>query len=505
MADSDWTCDANDAVHLTLVQPGAEKPQTLSTFHPQFTYPIFGDEETIFGYKGLIIRLRFAAHDLRPHVHISYDEKFKAVADAAPVDLNKTLKDWIPGSAFTSLSDYEKAIQNDENAKDFVPPGKLVHSYTTKGRNYEIWSGSLADPAVRALLARAQVFVSFFIEAGTPLELDDPEWTLERWTVYFIYEKVTPPTPSASQYSVVGYATTYRWWFYKRDPLEQPTTKNDPFPLPEVSVSQLPSRLRIAQFLILPPHQSSGHGTHLYTTIHNACFDDPTVEELTVEDPNEAFDALRDTVDYHILRPEFIKHKVNINPNPYGLEKIKKRPRIVPTAAIIPTKLLHDIRASYKIASTQFAHIMEMFLLGQIPIKHRTAGGANITRLLVKKHNAEDENDRRYYWWRMLVKQRLYKRSRDVLIQLDLSDRIQKLEETVTNVEEGYESLLKAFNAREESLQARKEEAKELLEAREAAGEGSANGSSSRSKRKYTVIEDEEDDDDEEGAKRAKV
>lgn len=205
------TCDANDAVHLTLVQPGAEKPQTLSTFHPQFTYPIFGDEETIFGYKGLIIRLRFAAHDLRPHVHISYDEKFKAVADAAPVDLNKTLKDWIPGcmcvpsfvrpspravigisddlwlaAAFTSLSDYEKAIQNDENAKDFVPPGKLVHSYTTKGRNYEIWSGSLADPAVRALLARAQVFVSFFIEAGTPLELDDPEWTLERWTVYFM-------------------------------------------------------------------------------------------------------------------------------------------------------------------------------------------------------------------------------------------------------------------------------------------------------------------------------
>jgi histone acetyltransferase 1 len=135
---------------------------------------------------------------------------------------------------------------------------------------------------------------------------------------------------------------------------------------------------------------------------------------------------------------------------------------------------------------------MEMFLLGQIPIKHRSGGGANITRLLVKKHNAEDENDRRYYWWRMLVKQRLYKRSRDVLIQLDPSDRIQKLEETVTNVEEGYDSLLKAFNAREESLQTRKEEAEELLEAKAAASE-ETNGSSSRTKRKYTIIEDEED------------
>ena len=90
------TCDANDAVHITVVQPGEEKPKTLSSFHPQFTYPIFGDEEQIFGYRGLIIRLRFAAHDLRPHVFISYDEKFKTVGDASAVDLLKTLKPWLP-------------------------------------------------------------------------------------------------------------------------------------------------------------------------------------------------------------------------------------------------------------------------------------------------------------------------------------------------------------------------------------------------------------------------
>lgn len=32
-----------------------------------------------------------------------------------------------------------------------------------------------------------QVLVSLFIEAGTPLETDDPEWTLDRWRVYFVY------------------------------------------------------------------------------------------------------------------------------------------------------------------------------------------------------------------------------------------------------------------------------------------------------------------------------
>ncbi|PWY71637.1 histone acetyltransferase type b catalytic subunit [Aspergillus heteromorphus CBS 117.55] len=510
MSDGDWTCDANDAVQLTIVQPGEQKVNTLSTFHPQFTYPIFGDDEQIFGYKGLIIRLRFAAHDLRPHIHISYDEKFKPVGDTAALDLIKTVEPFVSEEAFTLLPDYEKAVQEDEHAKEFVPPGKLVHSYVTRQRKYEIWAGSLADPKVRQLLDRAQVFVSLFIEAGTPLITDDPIWTLERWTVYFVYEKVEPPTPTASQYSIVGYATTYRWWYYQKDSMKERAVQNDPFPAPEIRPAQLPSRLRIAQFLILPPHQGSGHGTHLYTIIHAACVNDPTITELTVEDPNEAFDALRDTADYHILRPEFLKHKVDINPDPYGTQSKKQRPRRVPTSTLIPTKVLHDIRSTFKIASTQFAHIMEMFLLGRIPSKNRLAGGANMSRLLIKKYNAEDPNDRRYYWWRMLTKQRLYKRHRDVLIQLDMSDRVQKLEETVTNVEEGYNALLSVFDAREDALKAKEDESDELAASESTAvvGEDSAgpSGKEQGAKRKLVVEdEDDEEENDDSASKRAKV
>ncbi|EAW14059.1 histone acetyltransferase catalytic subunit HAT1 [Aspergillus clavatus NRRL 1] len=511
--EGDWTCDANDAVNITIVQSDEQKLKTLSSFHPQFTYPIFGDDEQIFGYKGLIIRLRFAAHDLRPHLHISYDEKFKPVGDTAASDLLKILKPWVSEEAFCTLPDYEKAVLEDKDGKDFKPPGKLVHSYTSRNRNYEIWAGSLADADVRRVLDRAQVFVSLFIEAGTPLDTDDPEWTLERWTVYFVYEKVKPPTPTASQYSIVGYSTTYRWWYYHRNKTQAPVVKNDPFPpSTEIRPAQLPARLRIAQFLILPPHQNSGHGRHLYTTIHSACIDDPTVEELTVEDPNEAFDVLRDSADYQILRPEFLKHNVNINPDPYEVHSRNQRPWLVPTATLIPVKLLHDIRKSYKIDSTQFAHILEMFLLGQIPLKNRHAGGFNMSRLLIKKYRADDPNERRYYWWRMLTKQRLYKRSKDILIQLDLGERIQKLEETVTNVEEGYEVLLKEFTAREQSLKVL-EEAAEQTESRATAVEDEANASPSgtlgrdqRVKRKFTVEDDDEDEaETEDTAKRTKV
>lgn len=137
-----------------------------------------------------------------------------------------------------------------------------------------------------------------------------------------------------------------------------------------------------------------------------------------------------------------------------------------------------------------------------------------MSRLLIKKYKTDDPDERRYYWWRLLIKQRLYKRSRDILIQLDLSERIQKLEETVTNVEEGYESLLKGFQAREDSLKAREEEAAELSETKSTAilDEASRNpsgtlGRDQRVKRKFTVEDDEEGEEEDEGdaAKRPKV
>ena len=190
-------------MRISLIQPAPGGFKALSTFHPKFTYPIFGEEERIFGYQNLDLHFRFTAHDLRPNLEISYDKKFPAVGDTAALDLNQTLKDWVPrgrsqsylhqgqslsctAGAFQKRNDYETAIKDDTSAKDFKPPGSLVHSYTRKGRSFEIWGGRLSDPAVRQILDRIQIFISFFIEGGTPLNTDDVEWTLERWTVYYV-------------------------------------------------------------------------------------------------------------------------------------------------------------------------------------------------------------------------------------------------------------------------------------------------------------------------------
>jgi histone acetyltransferase 1 len=104
------TCDANSAIDISFVQPTEDnKLKTISSFQPQFTYPIFGEDETIFGYKGLIIKLRFAAHDLRSNIHISYDERFQTVKDIAAVDLIKTLKPFLPEGTHSLPSDTIRA------------------------------------------------------------------------------------------------------------------------------------------------------------------------------------------------------------------------------------------------------------------------------------------------------------------------------------------------------------------------------------------------------------
>ena len=92
--------------------------------------------------------------------------------------------------SFSTIDDFKKRI-NEGDAANFTPPGKLVHSYSRDDKDYEICAGSLADPEVRKVLDRIQIFVSFFIEGGTPIETDDFDWTLERWIIYFVYVLLT--------------------------------------------------------------------------------------------------------------------------------------------------------------------------------------------------------------------------------------------------------------------------------------------------------------------------
>ena len=84
--------NANKAISISIVQPSDHSTHTLSVFQPEFTYPLFGEAESIFGYQNLRIKLRYVAHDLQPNFQIQYDEKYKPVGDTKATDIQEILQ-----------------------------------------------------------------------------------------------------------------------------------------------------------------------------------------------------------------------------------------------------------------------------------------------------------------------------------------------------------------------------------------------------------------------------
>ncbi|KAL1305898.1 hypothetical protein AAFC00_004043 [Neodothiora populina] len=443
----DWSSNTTDACNIIFFRGKNE----LARFSPACTYPIFGEEEAVFGYKGLDISLSFASHNLKPHVSISWDEKWEDRGEIKASDVRAALADFLPESAFEDES--LPTDLSESEAAEFSPPGVRIEPYSIGGRNYEIWCARLVDPLAREMMENAQVLVPLFIEGGTELQMDH-DWINERWKIFFLYE-ICDKSPGTSPYSMVGFATSYQAFSLpdRSSPaaglvnllesegpdsildLWSPEDTEAKMRASRSSTLDLPSRERISQFIILPPYQGSGHGPQLYNKMYTFLIARNNVFELTVEDPNEAFDDMRDACDLVYLRdsePDFDLLTINVD-----VETAKLKPNAsIPVDDIVDGSTKKFIRTHYKIVPRQSARLVEMQTLSKIPTFNRNP--ARIT----KKEKSSNKQDRAYYFWRLYVKQRLYETHRDTLMELDHEDRIKKLEDTVNTVQADYERLL---------------------------------------------------------------
>ncbi|KAF6844955.1 histone acetyl transferase HAT1 [Colletotrichum musicola] len=437
MAETDeWSANATESLNISLIAPAIGNTKSIGSFNPKFTYSIFGEDERIFGYKNLKISLRYLTHDMRPHVKVTYDKKFQSVGETEAADVDAILKTHLPLVAFQSAKEFEKAAQSDS---DFTPPGTLHSSFEADDGTYEVWKGSLSDPAVHQIVKRVEVLVPLFIEGGSyiarDLESEDDPWKApedaNRWTIFFLYRKQrSTENPEKSSYTFVGYATVYKFFCFR-----PPTPPSSEWDLPKEEfnlLEELPCRSRLSQFLVLPPFQGKGIGARLYNTIYQHYLNTPQTIELTVEDPNEAFDDMRDLSDLTFLRslPEFTKVKINTSislPNP-------------PTGRVpkdlVDQELLRDLRQKTKIVDRQFKRLIEMHTMSQLPDSVRVAFGEE------KKTKPTKEDRHHYHLWQLFVKQRLYIQNGDVLGQLDIADRFDKLNEALRSVELEYARIL---------------------------------------------------------------
>jgi histone acetyltransferase 1 len=321
-----------------------------------------------------------------------------------------------------------------------------------------------------------EILVLMFIEGASKLDLDE-DWSLERWTLHLLYEVTPLEGSSVSPYTIAGFSTSHRYWIFptfevlraiKSLPSHVQSTNGDattykPSPLElapgpaegeeegrklfkdQLNPLEAPSRERISQFLILPPYQGQSLGTKLYETIFQHYHKMPNIYEIPVEDPSEAFDAMRDFSDIKYLRsvPAFRDLQLASSVPTELLRKDSPIPRdlILGNGADL-TALRHET----KIVPRQFNRMVELHVFSKIPALHR-----NRTRL-TRKDKSTNENDRKYYFWRLALKDRIYRQNSAELDEVrkeDPEQAVEVLENAVDNQQQEYVERLEAIQKHE--------------------------------------------------------
>ncbi|KAG2075896.1 histone acetyltransferase type B catalytic subunit [Suillus decipiens] len=422
MATVDWTADANEALTLSLVRAEEDKQvlggeESYEEFHPTFTYPIYGEDEKIYGYQDLVINLRFASGSLAQYLSVRYTQKLDASTTVDNVE--GILKEFIPPDYDTDEAAFLTRVQED--AVSFTPIGSPIHTYTrpvpsTSGSRsatrevveYEVYHATWSDPGFREYHRRMQIFILLYIEAGSYINEDD-----DAWHFFVLYEKRKRQNGTKT-YHFIGYSSVYKFYCF-----------------PEKH------RLRLSQFVIVPPYQHQGHGSELYKTIYNYALLTPLISELTVEDPAEAFEDLRDRNDLRMLlaNENFMKEGFGnqaVSHDGGKVRKRKARARANPMGAssdIVGTGKMgppidkawsETFRTQLKMAGRQWQRLMEMLILMHL--------------------NPTDVQAARAY--RLQVKERLYRFNFEILAQLEKEERLEKLEETFQSLREDYLRIL---------------------------------------------------------------
>jgi histone acetyltransferase 1 len=436
---AEWTTPATTAFDIALTRHG--KNVLSEPFAPELTYFLFDKtEDQIFGYKQPRIAISFRASDMKPSVKISYKQKIRIDLPGADqfVDLEKLLGPFFPADAFTNAPVNENA--------PFTPPGSLLFNYSYEGSQFEIWNAPLSDRQAIQIVKNMKILIPMYIEGGTVTFLDDDDndeerWAINRWQVFLLYQK------SGNNYTLTGFSTSYRFDTMPMvdspvEPIAEDLELNNIIPAAPSEPPTNSVRERISQFLILPPFQHQPHGIRLYQTMMKIFLSKPYIFEVTVEDPNEHFDNLRDYCDFATLLadPTFRKlYPISSLPPDTPL----KPDSPVPITAMIPKSILTTLCANHKLIDRQVARLIELYLLSQIPVSNRSR-----TRIMARKSASVNAEDRKFYFWRLLVKQRVFLRNKEELQEFDESERIERIESSVDSLLEHYVQLIEGFEKR---------------------------------------------------------
>lgn len=349
---SSYTHDGNFAVYFKFVQDRSEIESDIrgDTFFPDFVHQFFVDQERIFGYKKPILRLFYTAGRLKRYVKFDYEDCLTHEKDGIDADdVMSYLRPILDNLEYTQdLNQFIQDVSSKEE-QEFRPPGDLLYEFqsdykkhrhlsrahrelleeagelgvkltlngsmdenlatstssnghsskngtidtlnispekcdhhengkSTFKKRYQIFHANSETKNFQQFQARMQTLIMWFIESATMIDFED-----SRWDCFMIFEKYNPstgedstatPVSTEDRYYFAGYATVYRYYAYPDK-----------------------TRPRVSQFLILPQYRRNGLGTTLLQSIYDYYKRQPATLDITAEDPDEEFIAMRDLLD----------------------------------------------------------------------------------------------------------------------------------------------------------------------------------------------------------------
>lgn len=341
---SSFTHDGNFCVYLKLIHSREEVEEDIksNTFFPDFVHQFFVESERIFGYKRPVIRLFYSASRLKRYVKFDYEDKLNREKNGIePDNVMQHLAPVLEELEYTQdLNQFINQVESKEE-KEFKPPGNLLYEFeseykkpsmlsraqleqleqhqhvehltngkaklsngnssksndTSSGpqpssacitvdtpngltqekttKKYQIFHARGDTKGFANFQSRMQTLIMWFIESATMIDAEDPKWDF-----FMIFEKANPSSGSGAAVSTedrfyfAGYATVYRHYVYPDR-----------------------TRPRISQMLLLPPYRRNRLGTTLLQSIYDYYKKQPTTLDITAEDPDEEFIAMRDFLD----------------------------------------------------------------------------------------------------------------------------------------------------------------------------------------------------------------
>ncbi|KAJ8973360.1 hypothetical protein NQ317_001405 [Molorchus minor] len=260
-------------------------------FNPFMAHQVFGENESIFGYRSLSITIYYLHSSSRCYVDVQKSGKLKSNTLKVD-DIMQSLDSWLPTGYTTELKQFEEAVKNEKHdvmfgevLMDFKDklecklfPYKNVHS------NYKISLCDVNDAEFQEYHKRFETFIVWFIDGASYIDLSD-----ERWMLFYVYEEFMHPEKKEIYRTPIGYCSVYKFLAYPDK-----------------------VRARISQFFIMPSHHRRGIGSKLYNVVVDKLRSLPEVIDITVEEPTNVFQKIRDFSDCQKVMQELKDNDIDL-------------------------------------------------------------------------------------------------------------------------------------------------------------------------------------------------